>query len=274
MNYYYIKVILKKCCENLSSKTDAYIVRIYKNSIKLEYLCKTHTKMLGFYNKTHLYILLEKFENKIDGLLYYGHGHGLSLLGQTSLVDFVKRVIKNIKPRLVCFDACYMADIIMLYEIAPYTRYILASPSWHPYSSIIRTQCFGNFQENNLRRYILNITDEFEKITLDRKEPAYSCCISFDLKSLHTILDKIDILDFTNKEHLYYDKNRFDLQSIIKKKIDKIIIKKPTSCSNKITGIAITNPKSYNKEEFTIYKNTLWYKNIIRKNKVRIINGN
>lgn len=264
---------LIKCHENLSTKTVVYIVRIYKDIIKLEYLCKKFRRVIGFYDKSTLYKLLEKFNNKIDGLVYYGHGHGISLLGNTSVIEFVKKVVKNIKPYLICFDACYMADIVTLYEIAPYTRYILASPSWHPYSSIIRTRNFGHFHRSNLKKYVKNMTIEFEKLILSRKEPLYSCCISFDLKKLPSVLSSLKVLDFSNQKHLSYDKNRYDLCSVIQdqniiKKFDNIIIKKPNSCSDKISGIAITNPDSYTKKELKIYKKTLWYKNIISKVKI------
>lgn len=262
---------ITKCGENLTPGTTVILFRLYHNIIKLEYLSYNNRKLIGFYNKIDLYKLLYKFKNNISGLVYYGHGYGISLLGNTSVIDFVKNIIKNLRPKLICFDACYMADIISLYEIAPYTRYVLASPSWHPYSSIIRTSHFGKFSRSkDMLKYIETLTDEFERIIIDKKEPLYSCCVSFDLKYLHSCLSKLNSIDFSNQKHLPYDKNRYDLCSVIKdknivKQFDKIIIKKPNICSEKISGIAITNPKSYTKKEMKIYKNTEWYKTIAKK---------
>lgn len=259
----------KKCKKQLSADTEVYVIHIYnKKRGKVFRFNKDDQTVLLNSNQESLSqtLWLKKMLNvvlklaKPTALLFSGHAGGVGLGKWTdflmSLAKFNKIFIKTIKPEVVAFDACYLGSIVSLYEISDNVKYCLASPSWHPFSSITGLKSFGNlpkFTESNkdaiFKKYVTDMACEFNTI---KNQPNYSCLVAFDLTKLQSIIPKIKKLEFTKDHNLKMDdKFHFDLVASIDKKIAKdleqIVLSKHCmqKCPITIQGISISHvPKT------------------------------
>lgn len=188
-------------------------------------------------------------------MTYYGHGGGL-VVGPwkdpwMSLKKFNHIFIKRIQPEILCFDSCYLGSIVSLYEIAKDVKYVLASPAWHPYTSISSLKLFGklpSFTRQNkhevFKKYIADMSCEFSKV---KNQPKYSCLVAFDLTTLNKTIKQIKKLEFTKDQNLeLHDPDHYDLlasvESHIKKDLEKIVISKEcmSKCPIRIQGISVS----------------------------------
>ena len=286
---------MKKLQHNLSKDTDTYVLRIYKKKLaKIYHITDSGSKEIyslrqGKLSKNkwllHLIRYVKKYANhndsKILGLTYYGHG-GSFVLGPwddpfITLRRFINIFVKTIKPQLICFDSCYMGAISCLYEIQRHCRFVIASPSWHPYKSLSTTKTFGKLPNANelgidWKTYVAKLTCEFND---DPKNPKYSCLIGFDLLNLKTIMKKVKTITFNkNTELKQHDSKQHDLyltlemNPSIQQEIKDLVIT-PTcidKCPNNIHGMSIREP-DYKDPWHHFFIKTKWYK-ILRKLKI------
>jgi len=263
------KRIFKKCQKQLTPETDIYIIYIYhKKQGKIIHITQnSFTVLTGFNQKTRSqsvwcnkmldYILARA--NPV-AMSYYGHGGGL-VVGPwkdpwMSLKKFNHIFIKRIRPEILCFDSCYLGSIVSLYEIAKDVKYVLASPAWHPYTSISSLKLFGklpSFTRKNkhevFRNYAKDMSCEFSKV---KNQPKYSCLVAFDLTNLDKNIKKIKKLEFTKDQNLkLHDPDHYDLlasvESHIKKDLEEIVISKEcmSKCPIRIQGISVSyQPKN------------------------------
>lgn len=258
------KKIFKKCQKQLTPQTDIYVIYIYhKKQGKIIHITNDSFKVIkGFNQKSRSqtvwcnkmldYILSL---SKPVAMSYYGHGGGL-VVGPwldpwMSLKKFNHIFIKRIRPEILCFDSCYLGSIVSLYEIAKNVKYVLASPAWHPYTSISSLKLFGNlpsFTRQNkheiFKKYIVDMSCEFSTV---KNQPKYSCLVAFDLTTLDKTISQIQKLEFTKDNNLkLHDPDHYDLlasvESHIKTDLEKIVLSKKcmSKCPITIQGISVS----------------------------------
>lgn len=258
------KRIFKKCQKQLKPTTDIYIIYVYhKKQGKIIHITHDNYTVLKVFNqKTNSQtVWCNKMLNYILSLSkpvamsYYGHGGGL-VVGPwknpwMSLKKFNHIFIKKVRPEIICFDSCYLGSIVSLYEISKNVKYVLASPAWHPYTSISSLKLFGKlplFNRQNkhevFKKYITNMACEFSRV---KNQPKYSCLVAFDLTTLDRIIRKIKKLELTKDQNLQlHDPDNYDLlasvESHIKKDLEKIVLSKKcmSKCPIRIQGISVS----------------------------------
>ena len=283
-----IKVLnkdLKRCQQNLNDTTDVYWIDIRKSNATIYHICNDIFETINIILKKitesdekWLIKIINYILNitKIDGVLYYGHGYGYGIsLCNMDIVNFIQIIIKPLQPYIVCFDACYMGDIILLYEISPFVRYVIANSSFHPWNSITSLTNFGklsNITIDKISDYMKNIITEFNN-NIPNNYKKMSCLIGFDTKYINYI-NNIKFLDFSNQQHLPYDKYRYNLlngiqDNDIKKKLTKVIITSLDTCSSECNGISISLLYTHKQYKLLNLNNTRWFKDLY--NKIKII---
>lgn len=277
------KKIFRKCQKQLSYDTDIYVIYVYHKKLgKVIHITRDSSKILKYFKqKTNsqtvwcnkmLNFVLSK--TKPVAMSYYGHGGGL-VVGLwsdpwMSLKKFNRIFIKKIKPEILCFDSCYLGSIVSLYEICSDVKYVLASPAWHPYTSISSLKLFGKLpqytkQNKNeiFKQYIISLSCEFSNI---KNQPKYNCLVAFDISELNTIIPQIKTLEFKKDSNLkLHDDDHYDLllsvEENIKEKLEKTVLSKKcmTKCPIRIHGISI----SYQNKKgawYNYFKNSRWGK--------------
>lgn len=264
---------LYRCKKILNNTTDVYWIDVRTKYITVYYICNNYIQNIY---KTHdgtlVYFIdiLHKIKNtiKIDGVLYYGHGYGYGIsLFNMNITDFIDIVVKSVQPIVICFDACYMGDIILLYEIAPFIRFIIANSSYHPWNSITSLKAFGQFSDftfDNMPKYILEMITEYN-ISVPKKYKSISCLVGYDTQYIDYIKN-ITSLDFHEQKHLPYDKYRYNLldgikDDDLKNQLYKILIVSKNNCLEECNGISISLIYDVKHKGLNIY-NTRWYKEI------------
>lgn len=164
----------------------------------------------------HLVKSIQSSNVKIHGVDYYGHSSGLELGTYyqnrifCTTVNFVKHVLKPLRPKVVIFDSCYMGLISALYELSQVSsiQFVMASPSFHPSYSVLETKSFGKIgtgsralTKSSLSRHLRNVSCEFQQITF----PSYRCFLVFDLQKIPAFVDSLK--DAILKEQFKFDKN-------------------------------------------------------------------
>lgn len=259
------KKIFKKCQKQLSDNTDIYIIYVYKKKRgKVIHITRDSYDILKYFKqKTNSQtVWCNKMLNFVlkkttpIAMSYYGHGGGL-VVGPWSnpwmtLKKFNHIFIRKVKPEILCFDSCYLGSIVALYEIASNVKYVLASPSWHPYTSISSLKLFGKLPQFTLQnkhkvfqQYIINMSCEFSKV---KNQPKYSCLVAFDISNLNKIIPQIKKLEFKKDHNLQlHDPDNYDLlssvESHIKKDLEEIVLSKKcmSKCPIRIRGISVTH---------------------------------
>lgn len=166
----------------------------------------------------------------VDGILYYGHSSG-SIIGNEEkyilmpFKEFVEVVVVPLQPRVVMFDSCLIGNLDSLYYLSRVKSiiWVMASPSYHPFLSVIQCPAFGLIgsdgkTKTKLRRHLRHITSFFQR---HASWPSYVCYLLIDLKLVPMIMSKLKeylpILDFTKENRLHSsDKETYDLISVIK----------------------------------------------------------
>lgn len=259
------KKVFKKCQKQLSNNTDIYVIYVYhKKQGKVIHITHDSFDILKhFKQKTNSQtIWCNKMLNFVlkkttpVAMSYYGHGGGL-VVGPWSdpwmtLKKFNHIFIKKVKPEILCFDSCYLGSIVALYEIASNVKYVLASPAWHPYTSISSLKLFGKLPEFTsqnkhevFKQYIINMSCEFSKV---KNQPKYSCLVAFDISNLNKIIPQIKKLEFKKDYNLQlHDPDNYDLlssvESHIKKDLEDIVLSKEcmSKCPIRIHGISVSH---------------------------------
>lgn len=260
--------IFKKCKKNLSKDTDVYVLRIYNKRIaRIYHYTQNHEEIIlhsrqlkmsrGRWISGLVKFVKDKVKengSKIHALSYYGHG-GSVVVGRwqdpfMGIAEFTKLVIKPIKPTLMAMDSCYMAAITSLYEFAPYCKYVLASPSWHPYASVSQVPMFGKLpisdSDADWKTYAIKLARQFQNL---ESNPKYTCLIPFDISGLRDTIKKIKTLYLTKESTLKLnDKQQYDLYLSVDKSLKKSILKTVLcwkcveKCPERVYGISVREP--------------------------------
>jgi hypothetical protein len=210
---------------------------------------------------------------------YFGHGGGL-VVGPwykplMSLKKFNDIFIVKVKPVLIGFDSCYLGSIVSLYEISKNAKFALASPSWHPFTSISSMKLFGNIPsytaKNKMevfKEYAKGLSEEFSMV---KNNPSYTCLVAFDLRNIEKAVKKIKTLTFTRETNLnLQDGDQYDLVSSVneeaKEDLRKVVIYK-NKCPGTINGISVSYQNVGNIWD-TFYKKSKWGDYTIRKVKI------
>ena len=188
---------------------------------------------------------------------------------------FVDIIVKRVKPEIVCFDSCYSGTISCLYELSPYTRYVVSSPAWHPYTSISELKAFGDLpkKSRDFKGYAVKLASQFNSI---KSNPKYTCLIAFDISKLDSIVSKVRSLDYSNEYNLKLnEKDTYDFSKVvnssISEKIKGLVIsdKCMKNCPVSIEGPSIYYVSSSDQWR-NLYLNSRWAK-FIKHKKVKII---
>lgn len=103
---------------------------------------------------------LLKYNNDIDAIVYYGHGGGeyLSLEKNPLLptIKFAELLHNNICTELkfIYFDCCHLGCLPWMGYFANITKYIVASPNYYDWVSILELEKFHKMHEGNLEELI------------------------------------------------------------------------------------------------------------------------
>jgi hypothetical protein len=264
--------IFRKCQKNLDSNTCIYIILVYKKKrAKLIHITQNDTVIIGNYTQkdygqtywfTKLINIILKYikknkDPKPIAFSYYGHGGGV-VIGPwndplMTINKFTNIFLKKLTPKFVAFDSCYLGSIVSLYEVAKYTDYAIASPSWHPYTSIATMPLFGKLPKSkegnsNIKQYIIDLTCQFGKV---KNQPKYACLIAFDLEKLWNVVPKIKKLVFKETANLkQHDPNQYDLllsvEKSIQSEIKQVVLSKNClgHCPLNIHGISHAKPNA------------------------------
>jgi hypothetical protein len=233
------KKIFKKVQKQLSETTDIYVIYVYhKKRGKIIHITNESYEILKYFNQKDdtQTVWCNKMLNfvlkltKPVAMTYYGHGGGL-VVGPwvnpwMSLKKFNNIFIKKVKPEILCFDSCYLGSIVSLYEIEHNVKFVLASPAWHPYTSISSLKLFGNLpnytKQNKteiFKKYAIDMSCEFSTV---KGQPKYSCLVAFDLTNLDKIIKKIKKLEFIEEHNLkLHDPDHYDLLATVEANISK-----------------------------------------------------
>ena len=186
-----------------------------------------------------------------DCVHYYGHAMGWRTSKHLSVPVFIQEVLAKYRPRYTCLDTCYMADIRVFEAIHPYTRYVIASPSYHPYTSVLDTTSFFRMPTSKSShaqwvKYLNRLVEEFTSKHIARKEPQYSCLFGFDLQSLKAFFSDVQHVHHLlcdPKQHMPHDKKRFDYVNCLKSvNLQKQLLKSivtPHACRFLTHGIGV-----------------------------------
>lgn len=152
----------------------------------------------------------------VDLLIYSGHGGGI-IVGSwgsattplMSIVDFAKR-IAPLRPRIVAFDACYMGQVLPLYEVSqsvPSCKYIIASPSYSGTFNnvnISESDALGEFMT-----YKSQPLEWFKRLLRERrdrvKQRTYDCIVVYDTAPMRALARRIDQLAAAGKMYFTTD---------------------------------------------------------------------
>jgi hypothetical protein len=259
----------KKCKSNLDKDTTAYILRIYNKKLANVFYITNETMTIILKNQQRNSTIrswlkklvnfiktdAQKQKTNIQALSYYGHG-GSVVIGRwcdpfLGISDFTKYIIKPFNFKLVTMDSCYMGGLTSMYEIAPYCKFVAASPSWHPNLSISSLKTFGKLPSSNddeiWKNYTRLLTCEFKRTG---NKPKYSSLIPIDVRNLVKLVNRIKILKLTKDTVLKLnDPQQFDLYLSITDKhlaeqIRDTVISKTciTNSPERINGISVREP--------------------------------
>ncbi len=183
-------------------------------------------------------------KDNIQLVIYYGHTPGKQCKVKLNLSDFTEEVLKIVKPICTIFDACYMADIDVFLKIRNFTQYVIASPSFHPYTSVLDTKAVFNINriKQDCNVYVKSVVKEF--MIIARKEPKYTCLFGFDLGKIHNWDILSNDVHCQKEKHLPHDKRRFDFVDCVadvgKQDIVRNAITASSKCHYHTNGIGIT----------------------------------
>jgi len=278
------KKIFSKAQKQLSENTDIYIIHIRGHKqgkvihiTQKEYVTKAFNKLEMSQTKwCKLMIDYVLKSAKPVCMTYYGHGGGL-VVGPwykplMSLKKFNELFIEKVKPMLIGFDSCYLGSIVSLYEISKNAKYALASPSWHPYTSISSMKHFGNIpvytaknKAEVFKKYASDIAEEFSMV---KNNPKYTCLVAFDLRNLDKAVKKVTNLTFTREQNLnLHDGDQYDLVASVneeaKQDFRNAVIYK-NKCPKTINGISVSYQNIGNIWD-TFFKKSKWGNYTLRK---------
>lgn len=223
----------------------------------------------------------------VTALCFWCHGSAVALSPWKKwkepflhITDVVQYLIKPLNTQLVCFDACFQGSMSSLYEMSDITEVVVASPAFHPYTSILTTSTFGNLNQlSDPFKYAHALTCNWNDLT---KAP-YKCLLVFDMVYIRKIAVFIkyhfDELKFTratqidkedaNLHDIYHaslytaSSNMEYLQSLITKSIHATCSKCRTACTKKVKGPSMEAhlPRKW----ISDYQRTRWYREIVQQ---------
>jgi hypothetical protein len=226
-------------------------------------------------------------------IMFSGHGYTYYMKQQWKnedshrlFLDDISRSFKRIEPAitfdLICFDACMMGSVETLYELAPYTRYIIAFESFGPMEGVLSKRMFGGWgQRSAVAQYKhmidvcidINIKDKTKgEMLLGLYDTRYirqliDTYIATPKKDCNTVSKSYGVNSDTHMKDMYALVDAGDGTNIVKKQFSKlfgkvVIYKRSNKSMNKRTlyGLGIGCYDHYS----TKYKELQFYKNYIK----------
>lgn len=301
LDYKYATKAIEIFKKNLDSNTEAFIIVFGPNMFSKAFLfhvAKNSSKLLDHTPKSENHEMIQNKTTKrfinvvlaqrknIDALCVWAHGSGW-VIGPwktknppfMTITDFVNLVVVPIKPKFICYDACYMGSISSLYELPDFVKVIIAAPAFHPYSSVMWTKSFARLPALKTKQ---DIFDYAKKITCEwyafTKDP-FRCLLIFDTQYTkqigELILKNRNVLEFSRKDTQIdqEESNLHDLYIVAKRipelraVLDKTIVQNVKSCTKlctkRVNGISIEKHIPRKWEQY--FMGTLWYKKVFSK---------
>ena len=226
----------------------------------------------------------------VDAILGYYHAAGFVCGGQWKrtkhhfmrVTDFCSIIVEPLGSPLVVFDACYMGNMTCLYEMPSCVQYVVASPGFHPYASLLSIRAFFNLPvlhkvsklrlNTILRDYSASLCQDW--MNLAWKRAKYSCLLAFDMRAIAPLANELGrswhLLEFG--EHSRIDKEDSNLSDLynaaihaphIRKLIDATYLHLPyTRKCIKVNGPSVERrmPKKWQEE----YRATKIWKHVLQ----------
>jgi hypothetical protein len=225
----------------------------------------------------------------IDAVCLYTHGaaHGFGSWHGWSepflqLNDAVRLLIDPFNVPLVLFDSCFQGAMSCLYELSPSVQYVLASPAFQPFASVLCTKKFGQlghasfYSRKDLARFAHDMNCEWHTLT----KAKWKCMLVLDM----TFIPEIAHLVHLHMNDLVFDKfsqidkedaNLHDLYTAARNvpEISRLVTlcAKETcdtcwsGCTKRVHGVSMEAhlPRKWIK----CYISTKWYKRVVANKK-------
>lgn len=226
---------------------------------------------------------------QIDAVCFYCHGAGYGLGSWhgwsepfLQLNDAVRILVEPFHVNLVVFDSCFQGAMSCLYELPTEVKYVLASPAFQPYVSVLWTKAFGKlrnkqqYTETHLKDFAHSMNCEWHTFT----KAKWKCMLVFDTRYVRKIAElvkeNISLLKFSKYSQIdKEDANLHDLYTAAERvpELQKIIALAATptcskcwqGCTKRVHGVSTEAhlPRKWIK----CYTSTKWYKEIVKNKK-------
>ena len=187
------------------------------------------SKEVSEINITNLESISKIYTPKYDGLnvfLYSGHGNGLHLvknkikiLRTEDIAHLCWDILKQ-KADLIVFDCCLEATISTLNICYNYTKYLVATSSYHSYESYLMTQSIYKSSNNDIIEYSISFIEEFIQTEQKNKKDTVSSINLYQMNE--TVPDFVNMVmkykdSFKAKKSFVIDKTYYkDLECAFK----------------------------------------------------------
>lgn len=313
MDKKYAQISLNDLQKNLGKDVSCFVICFgptkYSNT-SLSYLTKHGSKNILLLKNNgipdvsvNLKTMSENIQStgmKIDGICFWAHGGTTGLSKWTGWTEpflpitiAVKHLVEPFKKaKVVCFDSCDQGCMSTLYQLPKHVEVVLASPAFHPFTSILSTLHFADpmkkklstrhlsdlksrntLNKENLLKFMHNIACEWFSMSKE----SWRGMLVFDMYYVRKIADLyasfMDELVFDNKSQIEkVDANIHDLFTAARKlpEIQKIISLSVKAscpfcmkrCNKKIHGMSVDAhlPRKW----ISSYKSSKWYKEIVK----------
>jgi len=295
----------EKCLQdmqrNLKNGTSAYVIFFgptLSSPCSLRYIDKAQDTVLatrenkGFdlvkQNLNYFAGIIKSAKVDVRGICFHTHG-GTCGLGKwhgwdrpfLSITDASACLVEPFpKAGIVCFDSCDQGSMGCMYELPKTVAVIVASPAFHPYSSVLSTKAFGDLGKMSSRSELLQyghrITCQWYRLSKE----SWRGMLVFDTRYIPIIAKEVA----KHIEELYYDKksqidkldaNIHDLYTAarnvphIQKLIEECVSASCRvcfkNCNKRIHGMSIDPhlPRKW----IPAFKASKWYKEIVKGKK-------
>lgn len=103
--------------------------------------------------------------------------------------DMIRATVAKLSIPLVCFDSCYMGNLSCLYELPQCVRYVVASPAFHPYVSLMRQETFLQLPAAAGKDYATSLAREWTRRAWSRAR--YSCLLVFEMSRMAPLIETL-----------------------------------------------------------------------------------
>jgi hypothetical protein len=296
IDYKHATCAIHKAAQNLNNSTGLIVIlfgpTLRSTVITLE-ITRNYTKVIAslpggnqIENTRKMISIIKEKSFNIQSLCLWGHGSGWIIgpwktakVSFMTIPDFVKLVVVPLNIKFICYDACYMGSISSLYEHPSHVKVIVASPAFHPYTSLLQIKSFGKLPnletKQDILTYARKLSCEWHIIAKEK----FKCLLVFDTLKVKDIAHEIQkhssklLFDRKNSQIDKEESNLHDL-SIVARNVPSILSlnkqiisstcpKCIDSCAKRVHGISIERhlPRKWQDD----FKSTKWYKEIFSR---------